>query len=118
MASTAALSGLQGKFPLDPPDTSDREHNKLSRTVAGAGGGKHSALVPIVNDVEDLETAKMLTFKAVTVISPVTNLVEINPLITKTANEVADAVENNWISRYPRREKCVFDNGPEFTTEF
>ena len=55
MASTAALSGLQGKFPLDPPDI-DREHNKLLRTVTGAGGGKRTALVPIVDDVEDLET--------------------------------------------------------------
>ena len=56
MASTAALSGLQGKFPLDPPYTSHSDHNKLLQTVTGAGGGKRSALVLIIDDVEDLET--------------------------------------------------------------
>ena len=49
--------------------------------------------------------AKILTFKAVTTVDPITNLVEINPLITKTASECADAVENNWICWYPRPKK-------------
>ena len=62
--------------------------------------------------------ARTLEFKALTVIDPATNLIEINPLITKTASEVADAVENNWISRYPRPMKCVTDGGPEFGQEF
>ena len=62
--------------------------------------------------------AKTLEFKAVTIIDPVTNLVEINPLITKTAKEVADAVETNWICRYPRPLKCLSDQGPEFQEEF
>ena len=39
--------------------------------------------------------AKTLTFKAVTTIDQVINLVEINPLITKTAKETTDAVETN-----------------------
>ena len=43
---------------------------------------------------------------------------EIIPLITKTASECADAVENNWVCQYPRPEKCVFDNGSELTTKF
>ena len=71
MASTAALSGLQGKFPLDPPDTSDRDHNKLSQTVPGAGGGKQSALVLIIDDVEDLETVD----PQVAIVSTRTNMV-------------------------------------------
>ena len=56
MATTSALSGLKGIFPLIAPDTDDRDYNKLARTVTGAGGGKRSALVPIANDPESLET--------------------------------------------------------------
>ena len=56
MATTSALSGSKGIFPLIAPDTDDRDYNKLARTVTGAGGGKRSALVPIANDPESLET--------------------------------------------------------------
>ena len=62
--------------------------------------------------------AKTLEFKAMTTIYPATNLVEINPLITKTADEGADTVYNNWICRYPRPLKCNSDQGPEFSQEF
>ena len=62
--------------------------------------------------------AQTLEFKAITTIDPVTNLVEITPLITKTAAEVAAGVENNWIARYPRPLRCVSDQGPEFGEEF
>ncbi len=66
-------------------------------------------------------------------IDPVTNLLEIaayepqvkqaldklGELVTKglqvkTSQEAADLFENNWLSRYPRPNKCVHDNGPEF----
>ncbi|MEM7375831.1 MAG: hypothetical protein AAF587_44995, partial [Bacteroidota bacterium] len=49
---------------------------------------------------------------------PVTNLVEINPLVTKTSEEVSSVVEDNWISRYPRPMKCITDQGSEFGVEF
>ena len=62
--------------------------------------------------------AQTLEFKAITTIDPVTNLVKITPLITKTAAEVAAGVENNWIACYPRPLRCVSDQGPEFSEEF
>jgi len=61
---------------------------------------------------------QMLKFKALTIIDPATNLVEIFGLITKTAAEVAAKTENGWISRYPMPTRCVSDNGPEFQLEF
>ena len=62
--------------------------------------------------------AKTLEFKAMTTIDPATNLVEINPLITKTAEEGAETVFNNWLCLYPRPLKCNTDQGPEFAQEF
>ena len=57
---------------------------------------------------------KEISFCALTTIDPVTNLMEVNRIRTKSAIECAEALENNWLARYPRPLKCVHDNGPEF----
>ena len=62
--------------------------------------------------------AKTLTFQAMTMIDPATNLVEIAPLKSKTALAGAASVENTWLARYPRPVRIVSDQGPEFATEF
>ncbi|KAG7369761.1 reverse transcriptase RNA-dependent DNA polymerase [Nitzschia inconspicua] len=62
--------------------------------------------------------ARTIEFKAMTIIDPATNLIEIQPLLTGTAKEAADVVEDNWIARYPRPVRCITDNGPEFGQEF
>ncbi len=62
--------------------------------------------------------ARELTFHAMTMIDPSTNLVEIAHTLTTTGSENAAAVENNWIARYPRPVKIVTDQGPEFSVEF
>lgn len=62
--------------------------------------------------------ARNLTFRAMTMVDPATNLVEIAPIKTTTASEGAATVENAWIARYPRPIKCVSDQGPEFGHEF
>ena len=55
-----------------------------------------------------------VTFDALTCIDLVTNLVEIIRLTGKTASQVAQQFENVWLSRYPRPNRCVHDNGGEF----
>ena len=56
-----------------------------------------------------------LSFDALTCIDPVTNLLEIYRYPgNKTASEAARLFENHWLSRYPRPNRCVHDNGPEF----
>jgi hypothetical protein len=62
--------------------------------------------------------ARKLVFKAMTIIDPATNLLEIAPMIDKTAFEGAHVVENTWLSRYPKPLKCVSDQGPEFGFPF
>ena len=62
--------------------------------------------------------ARTLTFHAMTMIDPATNLLEIKQTTTTTAKEAAAAVENTWIARYPRPIKIVSDQGPEFQQDF
>ena len=59
-------------------------------------------------DEQDIE------FSALTCIDPVTNLVEMIRLERKTASHVSQQFANVWLSRYPRPNKCIHDNGGEF----
>ena len=60
-----------------------------------------------VNNVE-------LKFKALTCIDPVTNLAEAIRIQNKTSAHIADQFWNNWLSRYPKPNKCIHENGGEF----
>jgi transposase InsO family protein len=62
--------------------------------------------------------ARKLTFHAMTMIDPATNLVEIKHTLSTTAAEGAAAVENTWLSRYPKPLRIISDQGPEFSTAF
>jgi hypothetical protein len=57
-------------------------------------------------------------FKALTMIDPVTNLLEISRYEIKQANSIGQLFENNWICRYPRPLRAVFDRGTEFQGAF
>ena len=52
--------------------------------------------------------------RALTMIDPVTNLVEIVRIHSTKSAEVTAAFHNTWLSRYPLPERVVADNGPEF----
>ena len=51
---------------------------------------------------------------ALTIIDPVTNLVEIVRIDSVKSKEVTTKFVNTWLSRYPKPERAVTDNGPEF----
>jgi hypothetical protein len=55
-----------------------------------------------------------LEFNALTCIDPVTNLVELARIQTKTAAHMGMIFENNWLSRYPKPMRCIHDNRGEF----
>mgnify|MGYP000532751135 CR=1 FL=1 len=55
-----------------------------------------------------------ITFNALTCIDPVSNLVEIQRILNKSAAHVGTIFENLWLARYPRPLRCVHDNGGEF----
>ena len=53
-------------------------------------------------------------FNALTCIDPVTNLTEIVQIQEKSSEHITSKFFTSWISRYPRPERCVHDNGGEF----
>ncbi|GAX16309.1 hypothetical protein FisN_35Hu008 [Fistulifera solaris] len=54
------------------------------------------------------------TFSALTMIDPVTNLVELVRIDNKQSEHVAMHFENTWLSRYPKPLRCTYDQGGEF----
>ena len=52
--------------------------------------------------------------KALMCIDPVTNLVELIQIRNKTMGHVAEKIENFWLSRYLRPNRCVHNNEKEF----
>jgi transposase InsO family protein len=57
----------------------------------------------------------VVDFLALTVIDPVTNIVELVRIDNKTSSHVAQKYANTWLSRYPWPEACIHDNGGEFS---
>jgi transposase InsO family protein len=59
-------------------------------------------------------SGREVEFSALTCIDPVTNLAELVRIDNKTSAHVAQHFENLWLSRYPKPNKCIFDQGGEF----
>ena len=57
---------------------------------------------------------QILEFKALTSIDPMSNLSELIRIDNKSSKHVSEQFENSWLSRYPRPNRCVHDNGGEF----
>jgi transposase InsO family protein len=55
-----------------------------------------------------------IIFHALTIIDVFTSWVEIIPIITKNAQYVSEQIEQEWIRRYPRPSRIIFDQGGEF----
>ena len=54
-------------------------------------------------------------FLALTMIDPVTNLTELVRVDSKESEHVARKFAQAWLSRYPWPDRCIHDNGGEFT---
>jgi hypothetical protein len=57
---------------------------------------------------------KPVQVRALTMIDPVLNLVEITRTYSTKSEEITRRFVNTWLCRYPLPEKVVSDNGPEF----
>ena len=56
-----------------------------------------------------------LSLLAATITDTATTLTEITRVDSKHADHVGMQVENAWIARYPLPQRCIYDNGGEFT---
>ena len=54
------------------------------------------------------------TFCALTMIDTVTNYCELVRIDNKSAAHVGQKFENEWLSRYPRPQSCIYNQGNEF----
>ena len=68
--------------------------------------------------IKNSETGKSLTLHCVTMIDPATGWFELHTIEGKSAMEVANIVEQTWLSRYPWPQELVYDRGPEFMGDF
>ena len=57
---------------------------------------------------------QLLTFHALSIMDTVTNLPELVRISSKSAAHVGLQLENTWLSRYPRPQDIIFEQGPEF----
>jgi len=57
------------------------------------------------------------SFTALTIVDTVTTYCEVVLLRNKTAKHVGYQFETQWLNRYPKPTKCVFDQGNEFLGE-
>ena len=62
----------------------------------------------------ELHGGRNYTIRALTTIDIMTNLLEIEPLITQTPAECTQAFENGWLLHYPWSMRFVHDQGLEF----
>ena len=61
-----------------------------------------------------LPGSQELTFRALTIIDPVTNLAELIRVDSMQAEHVGHQFEMAWLSRYPKPVYCIYDQGTEF----
>ncbi len=57
---------------------------------------------------------KTVTFHALTMIDPFTSWVEVIPIYTKEAPYIRDQILQQWLRRYPRPSRFIYDQGTEF----
>ena len=63
-----------------------------------------------------IEILRKVQLTILTMMCPAQKLVELEHVIdSKEPDEIGIKVDRTWFSRYPRPERCVHDNGSEFT---
>ena len=97
------------------------QKNKISSRAYGHLPPRDASLVPWEEIHVDLIgpwrfrfKERLLKLHALTILDPVTLLLEVAAIERATASHVADRVETEWLARYPRPMRCIHDQGGEF----
>lgn len=98
------------------------QRNKALGAGCGELPGREAPLAPFDEVAVDLigpwkieVQGVEVEFKALTSVDTVTNLTELICIENKSAAHISQQFQNSWLSRYPRPNRCVHDNGGEFT---
>ena len=57
---------------------------------------------------------EIVTFHTLTIIDVFTGWVEVIPITTKITEKIGNLVEQEWLRRYPKPKRIIFDSGGEF----
>ena len=68
--------------------------------------------------IRNSQTGQSLTLQCIIMIDPATGWFELHTTDGKSAMEVANLVEQTWLSRYPWPQEIVYDRGSEFMGDF
>ena len=68
--------------------------------------------------ITNLKTGENLTLQCVTMIDPATGQFEMKSTKGKSIMEIANIVEQTWLSRYPQLQEIVYDRGSKFMGDF
>jgi hypothetical protein len=60
---------------------------------------------------------KPYEFHTLTMIDPFTSWLEIIPIHNKTAGHIVSLIEQEWLRRYPRPSRMIYDQGGEFLNQ-
>jgi hypothetical protein len=99
------------------------QRTKLPGTGFGELPPRNALLLPCSEVAVDLISPWKITVAAQAIETrastcfdtTVTNSAEISRINNKTSEYIVMKFENNWLARYPRPERCIHDNGGEFT---
>ena len=77
-----------------------------------------SSTVQYIAGLFQLLCIKEIKLHCVTMIDPATGWLEMKQILNKRADEIANIVEQTWLTRYPCPTQIIFDRGSEFMAEF
>ena len=113
------IKDIVGRCPICQTGKKKRiKYGHLPAKVAESYPWEHLCVDTIGPYIIRRKGKKELHFQAVTMIDPATGWFEMKQTKTKQADEVANHIETQWLSRYPWPQQITFDAGPEFKAEF
>ena len=74
--------------------------------------------IPINSKNKPFKKKDIRVLNCVTMIDPATGWFELKDVDQKTADTIANAVEQTWLTRYPWPTMINYDRGTEFMAEF
>jgi len=104
--------------PCQKGKTKRLKYGKLPEKLAEAQPWEHLCVDTIGPYKIRRRGRKPLEFMALTFIDPATGWFEMTEIKNKQADNIANMVEKQWLSRYPWPELITYDAGPEFKAEF
>jgi hypothetical protein len=91
------------KYGILPPKIAESDTQSLDNGLCGSGG--------FIYNKDTIQCTLSVFLLVLTMIDPATGWFEIVEATNKSATSIQDLFHNTWLTRYPRSQFIVFDNG-------